>query len=629
MELGDIDSYFRMDPSASVLQELSNLTPPSPILSSISSQISSSWTSGDIPIILFQSGSGSAVDLSLPDIPDDVQLVISASDSSVSVGTVGTFGPRRRDRKRPLQLVTTTVPNSSNYSASNIRPVSPARTPTNDNDTCYVSEKSFASFHTVLSAVDSGLSLRFVGEAQYVGVNGGARSAALNSHPSHLTFGPRSPFYAQFPASASTHSILSCPPSPYSYTSPRPWQEDDAHSLKAYPSSESLASYTSVPRTPLSPHSSSSQISLTRHPHVRLSSNHRDPAKPELPESLSWLKDVNIGLLIDQEGFRAVHPSFRFVGYSPHTRSLDPQGGVIEGGVAEFMPVKRQAFNFHYALFDGLPILRRVTVNGEEDRDYISRQATLSLKTNGVYTIRGSETSLHANHHGDGPGAHKLRWKFDYMIDCRRQGEGSGRLLDGEKTLTPLTFSCSPLLLDLSQGKKIRLMHIVKKSVVTKLVAEKVEPTPSGRIPAPSSPTISSNPNIGSLKTHPGISGVWNVHRRAQSQTPTPNVESEGLLHVPRSSRHFTSNPDVDGQIQGNGGNHSGRIMQRRRRASSAGEKKRRHADGYIQFGVPLTNVPLEGDVTYQLSSPITKHNMAPCSVGGSLSLRYTYNIEK
>ncbi|KAK0246237.1 hypothetical protein EDD85DRAFT_966382 [Armillaria nabsnona] len=617
MEFSDTDFHFRMDPSSSLLQDLSHLTPPSPIPSPISSQLPTSWTSGDVPIILFQSGPGSAVDFLLPDIPDDIQPAISTSNSSESVGTVGTFGPRRRDKKRPVQLVITTAPSSSN-SVYSTPPASPARTASTDDDACSVSERSFASFHTALSVLDPRSSLCSVGEAQDVKVNDEAESAVLNSHPSHLTFGPRSPFYAQFPASASTHSISSCPPSPYSYTSPKPWQEDDARSLKAYLSSESLASYTSVPRTPSSLHSSSSQLSLTRQPRVRRTSGHRDSTKPELPESLSWLKDVNIGLLIDQEGFRAVHPSFRFVGYSPHTRSLDPQGGVIEGGVAEFMPVKRQAFNFHYALFDGLPILRRVTVNGEEARDYISRQATLSLKSNGVYTIRGSETSsLYTNYHDDSPGTHKLRWKFDYMVDVRRQGEGSGRVLDGEKTLTPLTFSCSPLLLDPSQGKKIRLMHIVKKSVVTKLVAEKVEPTSSGRISAPSSPTISSSPNIGSPKTHPGISRVWNVHRRAQSQV-TPNVESEELLHIPRSSCHLTSK--TDGQIQGNEENHTGRIIQRRRRASSAGEKKRRHADGYTQFG-PLTNVPLERDGS-RSSSPVIKHNMAPSRLSASLSLR-------
>ncbi|KAK0233610.1 hypothetical protein IW262DRAFT_1477146 [Armillaria fumosa] len=616
MEFSDIDFHFRMDPSSSVLQELSQLTPPSPILSPTSSQLPTSWTSGDVPIILFQSDPGSPVDFLLPDIPDDIYPAISTSDSGESVGT---FGPRRRDKKRPLQLVITTAPRSRN-SVYSTPPASPARISSTDNDTCSVSERSLASFHTALSVLEPRSSFRSIDEAQDVKVNDEAGSAILNSHPSHLTFGPRSPFYAQFPAPASTHSILSCPSSPYSYTSPKPWQEDDARSLKAYLSSESLASYTSIPRTPSSLHSSSSQLSLTRQPRVRRTSNHRDSTRAELPEFLSWLKDVNIGLFIDQEGFRAVHPSFRFVGYSPHTRSLDPQGGVIEGGVAEFMPVKRQAFNFHYALFDGLPILRRVTVNGEEDRDYISRQATLSLKSNGVYTIRGNETSsLYTNHHDDGPRAHKLRWKFDYMVDVRRQGEGYGRVLDGEKTLTPLTFSCSPLLLDPSQGKKIRLMHIVKKSVVTKLVAEKVEPTPNGRISAPPSPTISSSPNIGSPKTHRGISRVWNVHRRAQSQV-NPNVESsEGLQHIPRSSRHLT--PKTDGQIQGNEENHTGRIMQRRRRASSAGEKKRRHADSYIQFG-HLTNVPLERDVSRLSSSPVIKHNMTPPRIGTSLSLR-------
>ncbi|KIY73473.1 hypothetical protein CYLTODRAFT_320775, partial [Cylindrobasidium torrendii FP15055 ss-10] len=188
-----------------------------------------------------------------------------------------------------------------------------------------------------------------------------------------------------------------------------------------------------------------------------------------LPQALSWLYNMSIGLLIDQEGFRSINPTLKFVGYSSTSQSLDQMD--TEGGVAQFMPQKREAFSFHYALFDAMPILRRVTVNGKESRDYISRQASLNLKTNGVYTIRGAET-LYTKKKGHDP-ATKLRWKFDYMVDDRKD-RPTGQIMDGEKTLTPLTFSCSPLLLHPDQGKKIRLMHVMKKSVVAKLVAEKV-----------------------------------------------------------------------------------------------------------------------------------------------------------
>lgn len=182
--------------------------------------------------------------------------------------------------KLPLQLVKNTVPSGSNSSVHSTL-VSPARSALNDNDTCSVSDKSFISFRTALTAVDSGLSLCSVTDAQYIKVNNGAGSVVLNSHPSHLTFGPRSSFYAQFPASTSVAlSTSSCSSSLYSYTSLKPWQKNDARSLRAYPSKESLTSYTSLSRTPSSLHSSSSQLSLTGRPRVRLSSNLRGSARP-------------------------------------------------------------------------------------------------------------------------------------------------------------------------------------------------------------------------------------------------------------------------------------------------------------------------------------------------------------
>ncbi|KAF9270642.1 hypothetical protein L218DRAFT_842463, partial [Marasmius fiardii PR-910] len=77
-------------------------------------------------------------------------------------------------------------------------------------------------------------------------------------------------------------------------------------------------------------------------------------------------------MLIDQEGFRSVAPKFRFAGYSSTSRYLG--NGLpreVPGGIAEFVPISRQTFNFHYAPFEGQPILRRLTINGEA-RDYIS-----------------------------------------------------------------------------------------------------------------------------------------------------------------------------------------------------------------------------------------------------------------
>ncbi|KAJ6621228.1 hypothetical protein B0H10DRAFT_1675858, partial [Mycena sp. CBHHK59/15] len=90
-----------------------------------------------------------------------------------------------------------------------------------------------------------------------------------------------------------------------------------------------------------------------------------------LPSNISWLKDIVVELLVDQEGFRAVHPTFKFMGYSKQARGWDSPHS-LDGGLALFRPVKRETFHFHYAPLDSLPILRRITVNEDETRDFIS-----------------------------------------------------------------------------------------------------------------------------------------------------------------------------------------------------------------------------------------------------------------
>ncbi|KIM47448.1 hypothetical protein M413DRAFT_41983, partial [Hebeloma cylindrosporum] len=74
--------------------------------------------------------------------------------------------------------------------------------------------------------------------------------------------------------------------------------------------------------------------------------------------------------LVDQEGFRAAQPNFRFsrvarLRSSQHSRSPDTV-------MAQFRPIIRQAFHFHYAPFESPPVLRRVTVNDDETHDYVS-----------------------------------------------------------------------------------------------------------------------------------------------------------------------------------------------------------------------------------------------------------------
>jgi len=174
-----------------------------------------------------------------------------------------------------------------------------------------------------------------------------------------------------------------------------------------------------------------------------------------LPDSALWLLGIVVELWIDQEGFRAVKPEFILSRYF-RSRTNDP-----ELSIAEFTPRLRQGYHFHYAPFDTPPILRRLTLNGSQTHDHIARQAQLMLKSNGVYFVQGEEDKGH------------LRWKFEYVVDDRRSR--TGKVLGGEKMLTPLSFACSPVLLSRKRGRKIKLLHEVRKRVVPKLTSLKLE----------------------------------------------------------------------------------------------------------------------------------------------------------
>jgi hypothetical protein len=204
---------------------------------------------------------------------------------------------------------------------------------------------------------------------------------------------------------------------------------------------------------------------------------------PLLPAALSWLQSTTLEIMIDQEGFRMIKPVFRYAGYSRPTMmesDIIPLGVHLVSATADFMPLQRKSFAFHYSALDTPPVLRRLMVNGDGSNDHLSRQAYLILKANGPYTVQGTEPvrPFPAAEHS------VLTWRFDYLVTDRRTE--AGRIIPGEKTLTPLSFTCSPALLQPTQAKRIRVVHVVKKSVTVKLTATKIEP------PMPPSPCLVS-----------------------------------------------------------------------------------------------------------------------------------------
>lgn len=81
-------------------------------------------------------------------------------------------------------------------------------------------------------------------------------------------------------------------------------------------------------------------------------------------------------------------------------------------------------------------------INGGQTQEYVSQQASLSVKVNGLYTVRGIEVSSFQSplHEWHGAADHSvLIWSFDYLVEDRKLD--SGRIVDGEKAMTPLKFS--------------------------------------------------------------------------------------------------------------------------------------------------------------------------------------------
>ena len=302
------------------------------------------------------------------------------------------------------------------------------------------------------------------------------------------------------------------------------------------------------------------------------------------------LDNIKMVISIDQEGFRSVDPAFKFVGHSK--RTFDDKRQQAET-MAQFVPlVNQQTFHFHYAPLDGLPVLRRISVNDDETRDYISREATLGLKSNGIYVVHGTELVTQTMHDENrSHGTIELHWEFVYKVDDRKVGP-SKKIADGEKNLTPLSLSCSPALLNPRQGKKVNLLHIVKKSVTAKLTAEKLEASEYQVY----SSLISTRPPL-----HNTTNSTSGRHRRAlsygrQLKHSTCNAKplaQHGVLQENRS--------DFDDQDLSRGA--------RRRRASSAGEWDSQ----------PRTEV--EAD-TMTMYPPVQKHIVSPARLAQMLETK-------
>ncbi|KAG8731752.1 hypothetical protein FRC11_002543 [Ceratobasidium sp. 423] len=190
-------------------------------------------------------------------------------------------------------------------------------------------------------------------------------------------------------------------------------------------------------------------------------------------------------------------------------------------------------------------MLRRLTINGVQDRDYLSREASLSVKSNGVYTVKGTEDRG------------RFEWKLEYLVEDRRGP--SGAVIPGEKTLTPLLLTCAPELLIPEQGKKVKLLHVMRKSMTPRIHSSKMEPPMVSSTPksvASSEKSTPSHTSTGSAgKALETLAKIVRPSSSKSRSRPTTPKNSQSHAYSPsqtpvRASRHameFTEHLDAFG----------------------------------------------------------------------------------
>jgi len=556
------DASFHITPSSSVLAALSSLNPPSPILTP--SQLTFTWSSGDIPVVLFDDAyaiDGRALTVTPTTIvsvrntdscasPNDAGIrrldykrtshsnsrfesqsdieSFQASGSSNTLASVGTFGPRRANLKlcEETRLSTgTCFPEiSSPTSGMDYERRGPISTRHHSRRS---SGKTLPDTVALVALTSQASSETVKALAPGICLSGNDKPTAPSSLRTGLgdigTYKSRAYELPKIPETP--NKIASDRTATWIHS--QEWSSPQRQDY-GFPEIVSLFNEASTEQQPLtSPFTparrldthfvaaSSQPPSLSRvhREHQRHKSSHQvDASHPkhlrQPKEDFAWLNDITVQVLVDQEGFRTAQPSFKLSGIVHLRSSLEPQ--TPSPAMAQFRPITRQSFHFHYAAFETPPVLRRVTTSDQETHDYVSRQAHLTLKCNGVYVVHGHEISC-AEHDGQ---AQKLSWQFEYLVDDRRI-EVSGRVIEGEKILTPLTFSCSPELLLPAQGKRINIMHVFKKGVAPKLSAEKLQPPGTPESPGALSP--SKTDTRVSHSVFGGKSHGWSLHRRVQS----------------------------------------------------------------------------------------------------------------
>ncbi|EGG05112.1 uncharacterized protein MELLADRAFT_88192 [Melampsora larici-populina 98AG31] len=243
----------------------------------------------------------------------------------------------------------------------------------------------------------------------------------------------------------------------------------------------------------------------------------------------------------DQEGFREIAPIFTFDRYNPEDDLL-------------YFTTQRVGYPFHYTTFQQLPALRKVVAPDYEEayallegkssrnaagrRDFLSRQASLDMKTPGKYVVEDTE----------GKGG-KWIWRLVYEVEDRKSL--MGKPMAGERAFIPITFACSPEILDPSHARKPTLMNAIMKNMGSKTLALALDadgrpkPRPRGKSlmgHQRRDRSDSSTRLIGTSPRYPPSSNSSNCELVPSPQTPKSNKTSAGTQNddeLSRAQAHF------------------------------------------------------------------------------------------
>ncbi|WVF68337.1 hypothetical protein IAT40_003102 [Kwoniella sp. CBS 6097] len=282
-------------------------------------------------------------------------------------------------------------------------------------------------------------------------------------------------------------------------------------------------------------------------------------------------KSLTVQLWVDQEGCRENRTTLKYIRSiksstfrereqkalaeaaawceSPTRPECFQQSGCWEFGMD---PKERDKWLFHHAALEGLPVLRRLTINNDDKHDFLPRGATLQIKDPGVYVVCGTEDRG------------KVEWKFEYLVQPK-VSPISGEEVPNERIIVPLAFYASPSFFAPERALRTHLLNVFKKTLTPNIVSEKIRPPHIGKPPttipmplATASTTTSQRPTgeqgpavavpataaaydslamtSGNARsdahTQHGLTRSETGRKRAQTQTqPLPSISSGGTPH--------------------------------------------------------------------------------------------------